>query len=164
MPPLLPSWLARCVTKATDTWSALPRRRWRGSLWAFNRSPISRGGLALANIRPGRDLHLACEIGLAALLQPCLDLLQVPNHASRCEIEATREVASLFHFVDRAVGKWHNEPEFMPPDRSRQPGQHGGRAGVSRRVFVVVILISIIRTRTRFGFLIMSILPWWEEL
>jgi hypothetical protein len=61
-----------------------------------------------------RDLRSPFEIGLAALLQPRLDLLQVPHHASWREIEAAREVTALLHFVDRAVGERYDQSEFMP--------------------------------------------------
>lgn len=76
----------------------------------------------------GRDLRLWTSgagaifarpsIGLAALLQPRFDLLQIPHHASRREIEAAREVAAFLHFVDRAVRKRHDQSEFMPSDGS----------------------------------------------
>jgi hypothetical protein len=54
---------------------------------------------------------------LAALFEPRLDLFLIPYHAPRREIEAARELATLLHLIDGAVGKWHDQPEFMSSDR-----------------------------------------------
>lgn len=60
----------------------------------------------------------------------------------RGEREAAREFSALLHLVDRAVRERDDQPEPMPSDRSWQPGQHGGSASISYRIFVVVILIG----------------------
>lgn len=101
----------------------------------------NRPGFALMDIGCRRDLSSAFKIGLAALLQPRLDLLQIPHYASRREIEAAREIAAFLHFVDRAVGERHDQSEFVPSNGSWQSRQHGGWAGVPHRVSIVVILI-----------------------
>jgi hypothetical protein len=93
------------------------------------------------NVRATRDLRSSFQASLAALLQPCFDLFQIPHDASWRKIEASWEFATLFHLVNGAVGQWHDEPKFMSPDRSRKAGQNGRWAGISDRIPVVVDLV-----------------------
>jgi hypothetical protein len=83
---------------------------------------------------------------------------QIPHHAPRREIEATRKFASLLHFINGAVGERDDEPEFMSPDSSREARQDGCGAGVPHGIAVFVVLICIIRMRRRLGFFVISIL------
>ena len=66
--------------------------------------------------------QVTLKVGPAALLQPRFHLFQIPDHASRREIEAAGEFAALLHLIDGAVGQWHDEPEFMPSDRAWEAG------------------------------------------
>jgi len=62
-----------------------------------------------------RDFRPAFQICRPTMLQPYLDLFQVPHNASRREIEAAREVTAFLHFVDRTAGKRH-----VPRTKSRR--------------------------------------------
>jgi len=50
--------------------------------------------------------------------EPCFDFVQIPYDTSRRECEASRELATLFHLIDRAVGERHDFPQLMPPYRA----------------------------------------------
>jgi len=50
--------------------------------------------------------------------EPCFDFVQIPYDASWRESEASRELAALFHLVDRAVGERDDFPQLMPPYRA----------------------------------------------
>jgi hypothetical protein len=50
--------------------------------------------------------------------EPCFDFAQIPYDASWREREASRELAALFHLVDRAVGERDHFPQLMPPYRA----------------------------------------------
>jgi hypothetical protein len=54
----------------------------------------------------------------AALLDPHLDLGEIPDHAPRRKIKAARKFAALLHLVNRCVPKRHNFPQFGTPDGS----------------------------------------------
>jgi hypothetical protein len=74
------------------------------------------------NIGPGRNLGAPLQARVPPLLEPCFDLFQIPDNAPRRKVEATRKVAALLHLGDGAVGKRHDKPKFVSPDR---PGQAG---------------------------------------
>ena len=52
--------------------------------------------------------------------EPCFDFAQIPHNASWRKREASRELAALFHLVDRAVGERHHLTQSVPPYRSSQ--------------------------------------------
>jgi hypothetical protein len=47
-----------------------------------------------------------------------LDFSQVPDHASRGEVEAPREFAALLQLVDRGVCERDDPTEFVSTDRT----------------------------------------------
>ena len=59
------------------------------------------------NIRPGRNLGAPLQARLPPLLEPCFDLVEIPDNAPQRKVEANRKVAALLHLVDGAVGKRH---------------------------------------------------------
>lgn len=70
-----------------------------------------------------------CARGAAPLFDPTLDFVNVPNHASRGQIEAAWELAPLFHLVNSSVSERHHLPELMAPNRTfEEVSGFGGRA------------------------------------
>jgi len=51
--------------------------------------------LALMNIGPGRNLGAPLQARVPPLLEPCFNLVQIPDNALRRKVEATRKVAAL---------------------------------------------------------------------
>jgi hypothetical protein len=49
--------------------------------------------------------------------EPCFDFAQMPYDTSRRECEASWELATLFHLIDRAVGEGHHRAQLLSTDR-----------------------------------------------
>lgn len=54
--------------------------------------------------------------GLAANIEPCLDLGEIPHDAAGRQIITLRKLASLFHVVDGRIGRRRYFPEMMTLD------------------------------------------------
>lgn len=52
---------------------------------------------------------------MPTLFDPRFDLSQIPPRTSWCQIDAPWKLTAPLHFIDRRVGKWHHEPQLMPP-------------------------------------------------
>ena len=64
------------------------------------------------NIGTGRNLAAPLQARVPPLLEPCFDLVRIPDNAPRRKVEAPRKVASLLHLVDGAVGKRRDKAQL----------------------------------------------------
>lgn len=72
--------------------------------------------LALPDVRRGRSPNLRHVGSLSAYGDPCLDFGQIPDHTSRCKVEAARKFATAFHVIDRRVCQRHDLTQFGAAD------------------------------------------------
>ena len=72
-------------------------------------------GFALPDVWGWRASDLRGVGCSAAFFDPCLHFGQVPNNATRCQMEAAWELSALLHFVDRRVGHRNDLAKFRAP-------------------------------------------------
>lgn len=77
----------------------------------------------------------------AALRDPGFDLIKIPHHASRSQIETARKLTELRQRKDGTVGQRNNELELMPPDHSRQTGEDRSGLRIAGSLSSSVILV-----------------------
>ena len=75
-------------------------------------------GFPLPNVRGGRSLDLRVFRREAPGREPGLDLREVPDDATRGEVESLRKFPAALHFIDRRVGQWNHLTEFASPQRA----------------------------------------------